>query len=186
MTATLTDIPGYLAGVWDIDPIHSDVSFTARHMMVSKVRGQFRTFSGEIVTGPKFEDSSVAATIQMDSLDTNNAMRDGDIGGERFLDVANYPTMTYQSTGIRRDGQAYVVDGELTLHGVTKSVPLELELNGFGPDPYGGFRSGFTAITTINRNDFGIDTNLPMDGGGVVVSEKIQVILEIEAVLRKD
>ena len=84
MTATLSDIPGYVAGAWDIDPVHSDVSFTARHMMVSKVRGQFRTFSGEIVTGARFEDSAVTATIQLDSLDTNNDGRDGDIRGERF------------------------------------------------------------------------------------------------------
>jgi polyisoprenoid-binding protein YceI len=186
MTATLTDIPGYVAGTWDIDPIHSDVSFTARHMMVSKVRGQFRTFSGEVITGARFEDSSVTATIQLDSLDTNNEARDADIRGERYLDVANHPTMTYQSTGVRRDGDAYVIDGELTLHGVTRSVPLALALNGFGPDPFGGFRSGFTATATVNRNDFGIDTRLPMDGGGVVVSEKIQVTLEIEAILRKD
>jgi len=186
MTATLSDIPGYVAGAWDIDPAHSDVSFTARHMMVSKVRGQFRTFSGEIVTGARFEDSAVTATIQLDSLDTNNDGRDGDIRGERFLDVASYPTMTYQSTGVRRDSDSYVIDGDLTLHGVTKSVPLALELNGFGPDPYGGFRAGYTAIATINRNDFGIDTKLPMDGGGVVVGEKIQVTLEIEAVLRQD
>jgi len=91
--------------------------------------------------------------------------------------------MTFRSTGIATNGAEHVIDGELSLHGVTQSVPLTVEINGFGPDPYGGYRAGFTATTVINRNDFGIDIKMPVDGGGVVVGDKINIILDIEAVL---
>lgn len=185
MTATVATIPGYVTGTWDIDPVHSDVSFTVKHLMLSKVRGHFDRFSGEIVTGELPEDSSVTATIELDSVNTGNEMRDGDIRSENFLDVQHHPSMSYRSTAVRRDGDGYVIDGELTLHGVTRAVPLALEFNGFGPDPYGGFRSGYTATGTVNRSEFGVDINMPMDGGGVVVSDKIQLRIEIEAVLRQ-
>lgn len=184
-TATGTQIPGYLSGTWDIDPAHSDVSFTVRHMMVSKVRGHFGTFSGEIVTTPDVTGSSVAVTIDAGSIDTNNDQRDAHIRSADFFEVEKYPTWTYRSTGVRAvDSEELVVDGELTIKGVTRSVPLAVEIGGFGPDPYGGTRAGFSATATINRSDFGVDIQMPMDGGGVVVSEKVQIRLEIEAVLR--
>ncbi len=184
-TAATTAIPGYLAGTWDIDPVHSDVSFTVRHMMVSKVRGRFGTFSGEIVTGADVTDSSVTASIDASSIDTGNEQRDGHIRSADFFDVENHPTWTFRSTGVRSTGDDLVVDGDLTLKGVTRPVELALEVNGFGPDAYGGTRVGFTATTSINRNDFGVDIKMPMDGGGVVVGDKINVELEIEAVLRQ-
>lgn len=183
MATSTVQLPGFLAGRWDIDPVHSDVSFTVRHMMVSKVRGSFRAFSGQIVTGESLLDSSVTAEIDLDSIDTNNAQRDGHIRSADFLDVSTYPTMSYRSTGVREDGDGYIVDGELTLHGVTRPVPLTLEVNGFGPDPYGGVRAGFSARTEINRRDFGIDITMPLDGGGVVLGDKVQINLEIQAVL---
>jgi polyisoprenoid-binding protein YceI len=148
------------------------------------VRGRFTSFSGEIVTAGNFLDSSVTAAVDLASVTTGNEQRDGHVRSADFLDVANFPTMTYRSTGLRQDGADYVLDGELTLHGVTRSVPLALEVTGFGPDAYGGTRAGFSATTTINRSDFGIDISLPLDGGGVVVSDKIQVQLDIQAVLR--
>src|SRR5215472_10306608 len=151
----LTSIPGYVAGTWTIDPVHSEVGFTARHMMVSKVRGRFRAFSGQVVTGTSPLDSSVTAEIDLSSIDTGNDQRDAHIRSADFFEVETYPIMTYRSTGVRRHGQGYVLDGELTLKGVTKQVPLSLELNGFGPDPYGGTRAGFTATGEINRRDFG-------------------------------
>ena len=114
-------------------------------MMVSKVRGRFTTFSGEIVTGENPLDSSVTAEIDLSSIDTGNEQRDTHIRSADFFEVETYPTMTYRSTGVRADGDDYILDGELTLKGVTKDVPLTLELNGFGPDPYGGTRAGFTA-----------------------------------------
>ena len=183
-TSTLTGIPGYVAGTWSIDPVHSDVGFTARHMMVSKVRGKFRTFSGQLVTGDNPLDSSVTAEIDLSSIDTGSEQRDAHIRSADFFEVETYPTMTYRSTGVRRHGSDYVLDGELTLKGVTKEVPLALELNGFGPDPYGGTRAGFTATGEINRRDFGVNFSAVMETGGAVVSDKITIHLEIEAVLQ--
>jgi polyisoprenoid-binding protein YceI len=183
-SATTTQIPGYLTGTWDIDPVHSDISFTVRHMMVSKVRGHFGTFSGEIVTGPQVTDSAVTVSIDASSIDTNNDQRDAHIRSADFFAVDEHPSWTYRSTGVRVHGPDLIVDGELTIKGVTRSVPLTVEVGGFGPDAFGGIRAGFSASTTINRNDFGVDISMPLDGGGVVVGEKVQINLEIEAVLR--
>ena len=183
-TSTLTGIPGYVAGTWSIDPVHSEVGFTARHMVVAKVRGKFRTFSGELVTGDNPLGSSVTAEIDLSSIDTGSEQRDAHIRSADFFEVENYPTMTYRSTGVRRHGSDYILDGELTLKGVTKEVPLALELNGFGPDAYGGTRAGFTAIAEINRRDFGVNFTAVMETGGAVVSDKITIQLEIEAVLQ--
>ena len=186
MTAPIsTQIPGYVVGTWDIDPVHSDVSFTVRHMMVSKVRGRLGTFSGEIVTAPEFTDSVVTATVDASSVDTGNAQRDGHIRTADFFEVENHPTWSFRSTAVRPDGDDYALDGKLTIKGVARPVTFSLEVNGFGPDAYGGTRAGFSATTTINRSDFGVDISMPLDGGGVVVSEKVQVALEIEAVLRQ-
>jgi polyisoprenoid-binding protein YceI len=190
MTATDTAltstgaIPGYTAGTWIIDPVHSDVSFTVRHMMVSKVRGKFAAFSGEIVTGADPLDSSVTAEIDLRSIDTGSEQRDNHIRSADFFEVETYPTMTYRSTGVRHDGDGFMVDGKLTLKGVTRDVPLTLELNGFGPDAYGGTRAGFTASAEINRRDFGVNFNAVMETGGTVVSDKVTIHLEIEAVLK--
>jgi polyisoprenoid-binding protein YceI len=178
-------IPNYLAGTWDIDPVHSEVSFTVRHMMVSKVRGRFATFSGAIVTGEAVTDSSVTASIDAASVDTGNRQRDADLRSPRFFNVDKNPNWTFRSTGVRIGGGDFVVDGELTINGVTRAVPLAVTVNGIGPDTDGGTRAGFSASTTINRNDFGIDINLPLDGGGVVVSDTVLISLEIEAVLRR-
>ena len=183
MTATGT-IPGYVAGTWTIDPVHSEVGFSVRHMMVSKVRGKFTKFAGEIVTADDALASSVTAEIDLASIETGAEQRDAHLRSPDFFDTARYPVMTYKSNGIRRSGDGYVVDGELTLKGVTKSVPLDLELNGFGPDAYGGIRAGFSASGEINRQDFGVNWNAAMEAGGVVVSDKVAIHLEIEAVLQ--
>ena len=152
MTSTAaTTIPGYVAGTWDIDPVHSEVGFSVRHMMVSKVRGKFKTFSGQLVTGAEPVQSSVTAEIDLSSIDTGQEQRDAHIRSADFFEVEKYPTMTYRSTGVRAEGDHYVLDGELTLKDVTRQVPLKLELNGFGPDAYGGTRAGFTATGEINR-----------------------------------
>ena len=180
----LSQIPGYRAGTWTIDQVHSDVSFSVRHMMVSKVKGQFGSFSGEIVTGDEPDVSSVTASIDLASVDTNNDDRDNHLRSPDFLDVERFPQLQYRSTAVRaaRAG-TFLVDGELSLHGITRPVSLEVEVNGFGPDPFGGYRAGFSATTEIRRSDFGVDINMPMDGGGVVVGDVIKINLEIEAVL---
>ncbi len=184
MSAEPAEVTGYVAGTWDIDPVHSHVGFVARHLMVSKVRGNFTKFEGQITTAPNPLESSAVATIDTTSLETNNAQRDGDVKGENFLDVANYPTMTFKSTAIRPDGDDYIVTGDLTIKGVTHPVELKVEVNGFGPDPYGGTRAGFSATGEINRTDYGITANMALPTGGVVVSEKIQLTLEVEAALK--
>jgi polyisoprenoid-binding protein YceI len=175
-------IPGYVAGSWTIDPLHSEVGFSVRHMMVSKVRGKFTKFSGELVTAENPVASSVTAEIDLSSIDTGAEQRDAHLRSPDFFDTDNHPVMTYRSTGIRAAGDDYVVDGELTLKGVTRQVPLHLEINGFGPDPYGGTRAGFTATAEINRQDFGVNWNAALEHGGVVVSDKVNIQLEIEAV----
>jgi polyisoprenoid-binding protein YceI len=186
MTApTSTQLPGYVVGTWDIDPVHSDVSFTVRHMMVSKVRGRLAAFRGEIVTASRFTDSTVSATVDATSIDTGNAQRDGHLRSADFFEIESHPTWEFRSTAIRPDGADYALDGELTVKGVTRPVSFALEVNGFGPDAYGGTRAGFSATTTISRSDFGVDIAMPLDGGGVVVSDKVQITLEIEAVLRQ-
>lgn len=185
MTSSVAQIPGYKAGTWTIDPVHSDVSFTVRHMVVSKVRGFFRKFEGTLVTGESAEQSSVTATIYLDSIDTNQEQRNEHIKSADFFEVETYPTMTYQSTGVRQDGDDWIVDGDLTLKGVTRQVPLKLELNGFGPDAYGGYRAGFSAKTEIDRKDFNVNFNATLETGGLVVSDKVTIALEIEAVLEK-
>jgi len=181
---TATQIPGYVVGTWDIDASHSTVGFSVRHMMVSKVRGYFTRFSGEVVTAADPAQSTVNATIDMDSIDTRQEQRDAHIRSADFFDVGNHTVMTFRSTEVRTDGADWTVVGDLTIKGVTRSVELALELNGFGPDAYGGTRAGFSARTEISRKEFGVDIDMPMDGGGVVVGDKISIELEIEAVLR--
>ncbi len=183
MPSTAIEIPGYIAGTWTIDPVHSDVAFTVRHMMVSKVRGHFTKLEGQLVTAEDPLASTVTTEIDLDSIDTNNAQRDDDLRSSNFFEVDKHPKMTYRSTGIRHSEDGFDVDGELTLHGVTRQVTLSLDVNGFTRDPFGGTRSGFSATTEINRHDFGIAFNVPMESGGVVIGEKIQIFIEIEAVL---
>ena len=174
-------IPGYLAATWTADPIHSEIGFTVRHL-VSKTRGRFTGYDVTIVTGMDPLESSVTATIDMSSVDTGVELRDNHLRSADYFDVETHPTMTYRSTGLRPAADGWVVDGELTLHGVTRPVPLALTVNGFGPDPFGGYRAGFSATTQLSRREFGIDLVVPVDGGGVVVGDKVSIALEIEAV----
>ncbi|HEX7662706.1 MAG TPA: YceI family protein [Pseudonocardiaceae bacterium] len=184
MTTPTIEIPGYVTGTWDIDPVHSDISITARHFAVSKVRGHFKTFSGEVHTAENFLDSSVVANIEAASIDTNQDDRDNHIRSADFLDVENHPTITYRSTALKQSEDGFVIEGELTLHGVTKPVSLDAEISGFGKDPYGGTRLGVSATTTVLRSDFEMKFNAVVEAGRAVVSDKLQVALEIEAVLR--
>jgi polyisoprenoid-binding protein YceI len=183
MSAGLIEIPGYVTGTWTIDPAHSDVGFVIRHLMISNVKGHFTAFEGRIVTAEDPLDSEVTATIDMTSIDTANPMRDDHLRSADFFAVDEHPTMTYRSTGIRPDGDGYLMDGELTLKGVTRPISLQLELGGFGQDPYGGTRAGFTATGELKRSDFGVDFQAVLETGGVVVADKVTINLEIEAVL---
>lgn len=178
-----TTIPGYIAGTWTIDTIHSEVGFTIRHMMVSKVRGKFTSFSGEFVTAPDPAASTVNATIDLASIDTGNVDRDNHVRSADFFAVDEFKEMRFSSTALRSTGDGFVLEGDLTLKGVTKPVALDLEIGGFGPDPYGGTRAGFSATGEIKRSDFGVDFNAVLETGGVVLSDKVNIHLEIEGVL---
>ncbi|MET7302694.1 YceI family protein [Embleya sp. NPDC005575] len=178
MTTSVETIPGYVAGTWTIDQVHSDVSFSVRHLGVAKVRGRFDDFGGSIVTAENPLESSVTATIKTASVNSNNKMRDDHIRNEDFLDTDKFPELTFVSTGIHAESSVvYRIDGDLTLRDVTKRVSLELELNGFGTGFDGSPVAGFTATTEISRADFGV-TGGP---AGAAVGDKITIVLEIEA-----
>ena len=177
---TAATASGLGAGTWAIDPVHSSIGFSVRHLMVSKVRGVFQTFSGTIVVA---EDGtpSVTAEIAVDSVDTNNEQRDAHVRAADFFDVATYPTATFTSTGVRADGDDYVLDGDFTLRGVTKPVELKLAFNGVNPGMGHGQVAGFEASVVLNRKDFGIAFDAPLETGGAVVGDKVTITLEIEA-----
>ena len=168
------------AGTWAIDPVHSTIGFSVRHLMVSKVRGTFDTFSGSIVVA---EDGtpSVTAEVAVDSINTRNEQRDAHVRSADFFDAEKYPTATFASTGVRSEGDRYLVDGEFTLKGVTKPVTLELDFNGVNPGMGQGEVAGFEASVVLNRKDFGIDIDMPLETGGAVVGDKVTITLEIEA-----
>jgi polyisoprenoid-binding protein YceI len=181
-----SQLPGFIAGTWEIDPVHSEVSFVVRHMVVSKVRGRFDRFSGTIVTDEDLGRSSVNVTIDASSISTSEPNRDNHVRSADFLDVEKFPELTFRSTGVRSEHGAYFVDGELTIRGVTRPVTLDVEVNGFTPDPYGGTRAGFSATTEINRDSFGVSFNGPIPGtdNAMVLSDKVNLTLEVEAVLQ--
>lgn len=184
MTLTAADIPGYVAGNWTVDTIHSHVGFTIKHMMVSKVRGRFTAYTASFVTAEDPLDSTVTAVIDASSIDTGNAMRDDHIRSADFFDAANHPSITFASTGIRAADGQLLLDGDLTIRGVTRPVSLVLEEPAFGPGPQDGTKSGFSATVEIDRTDFGVSYNGPVPGGGVVLGTKVQIVLDIEASLQ--
>lgn len=184
VTGTTTiDLP---AGTWEIDPVHSSAEFSVRHMMVSKVKGRFTRLSGTITVAPDPAQSSVVASIDPASVDTHDTTRDNHLRSADFFDVEHFPTIEFRSTEVRPGTDGHVLVGDLTIRGVTRSVTLDLEHNGTSPDPYGGQRTGFTATTALNRKDFGLTWNAAIEGtGGVVVGDRVNVALEVEAVRQK-
>jgi len=168
------------AGTWAIDPVHSTIGFSVRHLMVSKVRGSFDQFSGVITVG---EDgtASVTAEIDVNSINTRNEQRDAHLKNADFFDAENHPTATFTSTGVRADGDRYALDGEFTLKGVTRPVTLDLEFNGVNPGMGHGEVAGFDATVVLNRKDFGLDLDMPLETGGTVIGDKVTITLEIEA-----
>ncbi len=177
---TATALPELSAGIWNIDSSHSTVGFSVRHLVVSKVRGRFQSFSGTITVAAD-GTPSVAAEIDVTSITTDNAQRDGHLKTADFFEVEKYPTATFVSTSVQPKGSDFVVTGDFTLHGVTKSIDLALEFNGVNAGMGNGPVAGFEATTTINRRDFGLTIDMPLEGGGAVVGDKITLTLEIEA-----
>lgn len=168
------------AGIWTIDPAHSSISFSVRHLMVSRVRGTLGTFSGEIVISAQ-GTPSVSAEIEVASVSTGNDERDAHLKSAGFFDVDQYPTATFTSTGMREDRSGYVLNGDFTLKGITKPISLGLEFDGTNPGMGRGAVAGFQASVVLNRKDFGIDINMPLETGGVVLGDNVAVKLDIEA-----
>jgi polyisoprenoid-binding protein YceI len=183
LALTALSAVGAQAATYAIDAAHSSVNFKVRHMMVSKVNGSFTGFDGTIefdAAAPA--GGSVVAEIDVATVDTNDEKRDEHLASADFFDVATFPKMTFRSTGLKADGDAWLLAGDLTLHGVTRPVELALEFNGEITDPWGGVRAGFTAEGAIKRSDFGMTWNKAMDKGGLVVGDEVAVSLEIEAI----
>ena len=171
--ASITELP---AGTWTVDASHSELGFVARHLMVTKVRGQFKEFEGTVKVGESLSDSQVTAVAQLASIDTGSADRDAHLKSADFFDVENNPTMSFTSTEVTADS----LKGDLTIKGVTKPVVFDLEFGGLATDPWGNQKAGFEATAEINRKDWGLEWNVALEGGGVLVSEKIKINLDIQ------
>lgn len=170
------------AGTYEMDPAHKRVGFIARHMMVSKVRGEFAQAQATIVVAENPLESSVTAVLQAESISTGAADRDGHLRGGDFLEVEKYPTLTFRSTGVSHvNGSEFVLTGDLTIKDVTRQVELKVEFEGAGTNPWGQELIGFTATTEIDREDFGLTWNVALETGGVLVGKKIKIEIEAEA-----
>ncbi len=174
-----TEVP--VAGTYTIDASHTHAGFVVRHLMVSKVRGAFSGVSGSVTVTDELADSIVEVEIDPSTVDTRDAGRDEHLRSNDFLGTEEHPTITYRSTDLRKDGAGWVLDGDLTIKGVSRPVRLDVEFLGAITDPWGGNRLGFTAAGELDREDWGISWNQALEAGGVVVGRK--VTLEIEAEL---
>lgn len=180
---TITTLPtGLAAGTWALDPSHTEASFTVRHAGISKVRGTVAVTAGSLTVADDLTLSAVTATLDPSTINTNDAGRDGHLKSADFFDIEKFGAWSFASTSIRPDGEDYVVTGDLTLHGVTRSVELATEFGGSATDPFGNERAGFSASTTISRKDFGITWNAALETGGVLVSDKVVIALEVSAI----
>ncbi len=183
MTVTISDVrlEGLTPGTWTIDPTHSEVGFTVRHLM-SKVRGQFTAFDGEIHIAENPVESSARATIDLSSVDTRNADRDTHLRSSDFFSVDEGAVMAFASTGVSTHGESMTLTGDLTIKGVTKGVDLAVEFLGVQNDPYGNTRVGFEASTKISRKEWGITFNIPLEGDKLMIGDTVNVVIAVEAV----
>jgi polyisoprenoid-binding protein YceI len=172
-------------GAWEIDPGHTDVAFIGRHFMVTKVRGRFTDVTGTVVIASHLDDSTVEVSINMASVESGSEARDTHIKSPELFDVEQFPTATFRSTAVEWRGISGVVHGDLTIHGVTRQVPLAVTFEGYVRDPWGGDRGIFSATTKVDREDFGISWNVALEAGGLLVSKDIQIEIDLETVLTR-
>jgi polyisoprenoid-binding protein YceI len=170
-------------GSWQIDPGHADVAFTGRHFMVTKVRGRFTDVSGTVTVAESMRDSRVDVVIGMASVESGSEARDEHLRSAELFDVERFPQATFRSVSVEWEGTRGVVHGDLTIHGVTRRVPLRVSFEGHARDPWGGERAVFSAETRINREDFDITWNMALEAGGVLVSKEVTITIDIETVL---
>lgn len=177
----------YPAGKWSVDATHSEVGFSVKHLMISKVKGSFGSFSGEITTTDNPLETEVEGQIDVTSINTNDTNRDNHLRSDDFFDTENFPYMHFKSTKVEHvKGDNYLLTGDLTIKGVTKSVTLNAVFNGVAVDPYGQTKAAVEATGKINRTDFGLKWNQILDNGaGLLVSEEVNLILEAQVVLQK-
>ena len=179
----MSTFPAELTGNWEIDVPHSTVGFVAKHAMISKTRGQFTGVrGGAVIDAQNPENSRAWVDIDAASVDTGSDQRDGHLKSADFFDVENHPTISFRSTGVKVEGDEVVLTGDLTIRGVTKSVELETEFDGTAVDAYGNPRAGFSAKTEISRKEFGLTWNVALEAGGVLVSDKVKISLDISAI----
>ena len=169
---------------WKFDTVHSSVSFSVRHLMITRVHGSFKSWSGALETDDEnLENSQVQVSIDVESIDTKEPQRDGHLRSADFFDAANHQKITFESSGVKKvDSEHYHVTGNLAIRGVSKPVTLDVEYFGRQNDPWGGQRIGFSAKTSINRKDFGLSFNIPLDGGGFTIGDKVDIVLDVQAV----
>ncbi len=175
--------PVAASDTWVVDASHTGVEFSVRHMMITNVKGSFATFDGVLEYDPKkVTKTKIQGTIDVASVNTDDAKRDEHLRSADFFDVATHPKMTFESTKVIKDGDGYVAVGNLTLRGVTKEVRMPVEFSGPIKDPWGNDRIGFSASTTINRQDFGVKWNKTLDAGGAVVGDTVRISIDGEAI----
>lgn len=178
----MSDLSALTPGTWNVDPSHSGLNFSVKHLMVSKVRGRFRDFTGTITIAADPLQSSVVASAKVDSIDTSDENRDGHLKTGDFFDAAAHPSIDFRSTKIEAAGGNYRLLADLTIKGVTRNVAFDLEFDGVGTDPWGNTKAGFTASAEINRKDWGLEYNAVLETGGVLIGEKVKLELDIQAV----
>jgi polyisoprenoid-binding protein YceI len=173
-----------IPGRWEIDPGHTEVAFIGRHFMLTKVRGRFTGVSGAIEVAEEPGESTVEVTIDMASVESGNQARDDHLRSPDFFDAASHPTATFVGRAAGWQGTHGTLAGELTIRGISRPVALTAEYLGHAADPWGGHRAIFTAQATLNREDWGLTWNMPLDGGGLLVSKEIRIEIDAEAVLQ--
>jgi polyisoprenoid-binding protein YceI len=178
-----SSIPGLVTGTYAIDAAHSEIGFTVRHLM-TKVRGTFQEFAGEIVVKDSLEESTTAVTVELASVHTRSEQRDGHLRSGDFFDAENSPKMTFVSTGLKPEGDDYILAGELTIKNVTKPIELAVEFLGVDQNAYGQTIIGFEASTQITRKEWGIDFNVPLEGGKLLIGDKVDIHLDVQAALQ--